>query len=125
MGLPRDPQTNRVQLKVKGPDGTEVNPVELVDALPVTQDEDERNKIIDTLVWICNEYAFGVNLYQNTTGVWENRKHVTGLPMEDEIDKYNQFMPIGRTPEEREKVAELNWGFAGIQKIWSGDIKPR
>jgi len=125
MGLPRDPQTNRVQLKVKGPDGTEVNPVELVDALPVTQDEDERNKIIDTLVWICNEYAFGVNLYQNTTGVWENRKHVTGLPMEDEIDKYSQFMPIGRTPEEREKVAELNWGFAGIQKIWSGDIKPR
>jgi peptide/nickel transport system substrate-binding protein len=125
MGLPRNPDTNRVEFTVKGPDGTEVNPVELVDRLPVISDEAERNKIIDTLVWICNENAYGVNLYQNTTGVWENRKHVIGLPMEDEIDKYNQFMPIGRTPEEVQKVAELNWGFCGIQKIWSGDLKPR
>ncbi len=125
MGLPRNAQTNRVELKVAGPDGQEVNPVQLVDSLPTIQDEAERNKIIDTLVWICNENAYGVNLYQNTTGVWENRGHVTGLPMEDEIDKYGQFMPVGRTPEEIQKIAELNWGFCGIQKIWSGDLKPR
>lgn len=125
MGLPRDPDTNRVELTVNGLDGTEVNPIALVDSLPTIIDEAERNRIIDTLVWICNENAYGVNLYQNTTGVWENRKNVTGLPMEDEIDEYNQFMPVGRTPEEIQKIAELNWGFCGIQKIWSGDLKPR
>lgn len=125
MGLPRDPETNRVKITVKDMDGNEVNPVELVDRLPTIKDEAERNKIIDTLVWICNENAYGVNLYQNTTGVWENRKNVTGLPMEDEIDDFNQFMPVGRTPEEIQKIAELNWGFCGIQKIWSGDLKPR
>jgi peptide/nickel transport system substrate-binding protein len=115
----------KVVLKVQGPDGVEVDPVALVDSLPTLADEAERNKIIDTLVWIANENAYGVNLYQNTTGVWENRKDVTGLPMEDEIDKYKQFMPVGRTPEEIQKIAELNWGFCGIQKIWSGDLKPR
>jgi peptide/nickel transport system substrate-binding protein len=124
MGLPRNAQ-NMVEMKVKGPDGTEVDPVALVDSLPTLADEAARNKIIDTLVWICNENAYGVNLYQNTTGVWENRKDVAGLPMESEIDKFNQFMPVGRTPEEIQKVAELNWGFCGIQKIWSGDLKPR
>lgn len=125
MGLPRDPETNRVNLKVKGPDGTEVDPIELVDKLPVTADEEERQKIIDTLVWICNEYAFGANLYQNTTGVWLNRKTITGLPMEDEIDKYNQFMPVGRNFEEIVDIAELNIGFADMYVIWSGDLKPR
>lgn len=126
MGIPWDDEKGKpIWENIKGPDGTEVDPIELVDKLLVTPDEKERQKIIDTLVWICNENAFAVNLYQNTTGRWMNRGTVTGLPREDEIDKYYQFMPVARDREEAVEIALLNTGFGGWHLIRTGRLKPR
>jgi peptide/nickel transport system substrate-binding protein len=68
-------------------------------------------------VWIANEYAFGMNLYENVTGTWFNRGTVKNLPDNGRIDEFKQMMPVYESGELLEKSAELNMGFAGYSML--------
>lgn len=100
--------------------GEPTDPIELILSLPYIEDAGERMAIADRLAWIADEYCFGVNLYQNCTGIWENRATTAGLPYEDAIDEYHQFMPVPETDDpEFANIVNLNWGFSGYIKMIS------
>ena len=67
--------------------GELTDPIELILSLPYIEDNGESMAIDDRLAWIADEYCFGINLYQNCTGIWENRATTAGLPYEDAIDE--------------------------------------
>lgn len=113
MKVPADPKTGRPVWDVEDWDGKKVDPCAVLRQMPLMQDERERQYWIDRLVWIANEYAFALNLYQNVTGEWYNRGMVKNLPLEDRIDEFHQMMPIPESGEILQKTAELNIGFAG------------
>lgn len=100
--------------------GELTDPIELILSLPYIEDTGERMAIADRLAWIADEYCFGINLYQNCTGIWENRATTAGLPYEDAIDEYHQFMPVPETDDpEFANIVNLNWGFSGYIKMIS------
>ena len=99
--------------------GDPIDPVQVLLDMPSMESEEERLAWAEKLVWVANEECFGINLYQNCTGIWENRAHTQGLPYEDQIDANNQFMPVPDIDDpELEKIAALNWGFAGYNKLF-------
>ncbi len=99
--------------------GEPTDPIELINSMPYITDEAERLAIAERLSWIANEYCFGVNLYQNCTGIWENRATTAGLPYEDKIDEYSQFMPVPEIDDpEFANIVNLNWGFSGYMKLF-------
>ncbi|MCL2060744.1 MAG: ABC transporter substrate-binding protein, partial [Oscillospiraceae bacterium] len=122
-GTPVDENTNKIMLKLNDWDGVEFDVTEYLDKIPITSDEAEVQMMIDRLVWAANEYAFGINLYQNATGVWENRANTKNLPMEHLLDTGNAgfpqwiVQPTDPTHPEYEAISELNWGFSGIEKL--------
>ena len=100
--------------------GELTDPIELILSLPYIEDTGERMAIADRLAWIADEYCYGINLYQNCTGIWENRATTAGLPYEDAIDEYHQFMPVPETDDpEFANIVNLNWGFSGYIKMIS------
>lgn len=120
MKFPLNKDTGKPTISgIKDFDGNDVDPVALVNQIPQMTTDAARQKAIDQLVWIANEYCFGINLYQNTTGVWENRKDVKNLPYADQIDANKQFMKVPTSLKEAGPVAELNWGFGGYVKLFT------
>lgn len=110
-------EKKRINLELEDWDGKKFDVYDTIDLLVTSTDEAARQLAVDRLVWAANENAFAITLYQNVTGVWENRAHVNGLPMIEKADEYKQWMPLPETEEELEAYANLNWGFAGIQKL--------
>lgn len=99
-------------------DGKKVDPYKVMMAMPWMQDEKERQYWIDRLVWIANDNAYCINLYQNVTGEWYDRSLVKNLPLEDRIDEFHQMMPIPESGDVLQKTAELNLGFAGYSVLF-------
>ena len=126
MKVPEDPaKTNPTPLwAVADWDGKKVDPYDVLTRMPYMPDEQERQYWIDRLVWIANDNAFCINLYQNVTGEWYDRSMVKNLPQEDRIDEFHQMML--KIPDEGDvlqKTAELNLGFAGYSvMLW---LEPR
>ncbi|MEI6809769.1 MAG: ABC transporter substrate-binding protein [bacterium] len=126
MKVPEDPsKKNPTPLwNVVDWDGKKVDPFEVIQAMPWMLDEKERQHWIDRLVWIANDNAFCINMYQNVTGEWYDRGMVKNLPQEDRIDEQHQMMlNIPETGDVLQKTAELNLGFAGYSvMLW---LEPR
>lgn len=112
MKVPQDPDTGNPLWDVVDWNGEKVDPYQVIRDLPFMVDEQERQYWTDRLVWIANEYAFGITLFQNVTGAWYNRAMVGNLPQEDRIDEFNQMMPIPVDGENLQKTADLV-GFGG------------
>lgn len=132
MGVSRDETTNRINYTLKDWDGREFSPMDYLTRIPITNDEKEVQEMVDRLIWAANEYALGINLYQNATGVWENRAHTANLPMEDQISAgtngFPQWMVQPTDPRDPNfgPFSEMNWGFAGIEKLLNPDaLAPR
>lgn len=118
MGIPRDEVTNRPVYDVVDFNGEPTDPIELIASMPYLENEADRLAIAERLSWIANEYCFGINLYQNVTGIWENRATTAGLPYQDKIDEHNQFMPIPEVDDPLfAEIVNLNWGFSGFMKL--------
>jgi peptide/nickel transport system substrate-binding protein len=118
MKVPEDPATGNPLWDVVDWDGKKVDPCKVIQAMPRMLDEKERQYWIDRLVWIANENAFAINLYQNVTGEWYNRGLVKNLPLEDRIDEFHQMMPIPQGGDVLQKTAELNPGFGGCSLLF-------
>jgi len=118
MKVPEDPETGHPVWDVEDWDGKKLDPYKLLQEMPYMQDARERQYWIDRLIWIANENAFAINLYQNVTGEWYNRGMVKNLPLEDRIDEFHQMMPIPESGEVLQKTAELNIGFAGASVLF-------
>jgi len=125
-GLPRDPKTGKLTLKLKGPDGKEIDVAKILDEYPYTYDLKKRMKMVNDLVYAINENAFNIALYQNTTGVWINTKTFGGkLPMADQFAKYNRNMPLPTNKEDKRRIAILNLGFGGYMSLVNGEYQPK
>jgi peptide/nickel transport system substrate-binding protein len=99
--------------------GTPTDPIALIDSMPYLENEADRLAIAERLSWIADEYCFGINLYQNVTGIWENRATTAGLPHADQIDEYDGFMPVPSLDDpEFANIVNLNWGFSGYMKLF-------
>lgn len=107
----------RIDVELEDWDGNKFDVYDTIDSLVTETDAAKRQVAIDRLVWAANENAYSITLYQNVTGVWENRAHTANLPYIEKADEYKQWMPLPETDEEKEAYAKLNWGFAGIQKL--------
>jgi peptide/nickel transport system substrate-binding protein len=118
MKVAEDPRTGHPLWDVVDWDGRKVDPYKVIQAMPGMQDAKERQYWIDRLVWIANENAFAMNLYQNVTGMWYNRALVKNLPLEDRIDEFHQMMPIPESGDVLQKTAELNYGFGGTSVLF-------
>lgn len=123
----KEVDTGKLDLKLPGPDGSIVDVEATLNAIPITADEKERQKLINDLVYIYNENCWAVNWYQNVTGAFLNTKLIDGkFPMESEIAKYNRDMPIPTKPEDIAGVTELNLGFVGGRRLLtSGTYWPK
>lgn len=120
MGIDIDPNTGKaVYGELYDFNGELTDPIELIDAMPYMTSAEERYAAAERLVWIADEYCFGINLYQNCTGIWENRATTKGLPYQDLIDEYNQFMPVPEIDDPYfAEIVNLNWGFSGFMKLF-------
>lgn len=119
------PQAGKLNLVLPGIDGKPVDIDKSIRGLPYIQDDNERKKVVSNLVWITNENAFGIVFFQNVTGTWGNLKTVSGWPWPDGIKKYNRNLPIPTDPDDIERIAETNIGFAGIQMLVDGTYSPK
>lgn len=118
MKVAEDPKTGNPVWDVVDWDGKKVDPYKVIQAMPRMLDEKERQYWIDRLVWIANENAFAINLYQNVTGEWYNRRLVKNLPLESRIDEFHQMMPIPEGGDVLQRTAELNPGFGGCSVLF-------
>ncbi len=120
MGIPVDEATGLpVYEGLVDFNGEPTDPIALINSMPYLYDEADRLAIAERLSWIANEYCFGINLYQNVTGIWENRATTAGLPHADEIDANGQFMPVPTVDDpEFAEIVNLNWGFSGYMKLF-------
>jgi peptide/nickel transport system substrate-binding protein len=99
--------------------GEPTDPIALIDSMPYLTEEADRLAIAERLSWIANENCFGINLYQNVTGIWENRATTGGLPHADAIDENGKFMPVPTIDDpEFANIVNLNWGFSGYMKLF-------
>jgi peptide/nickel transport system substrate-binding protein len=123
MGVSVDPVTNRINYTLRDWDGREFSPMDYLTRIPITNNEKEVQDMVDRLIWAANEYALGITLYQNATGVWENRGHTANLPMEDQISTgtngFPQWMVQPEDPNDPNfaPFSKMNWGFSGIEKL--------
>jgi peptide/nickel transport system substrate-binding protein len=123
MGVSTDEATQRINYTLKDWDGREFSPMDYLTRIPITNNETEVQDMVDRLIWAANEYALGINLYQNATGVWENRAHTANLPMEAQISTgtngFPQWMVQPTDPNDPNfgPFSKMNWGFSGIEKL--------
>ncbi|GHU77347.1 hypothetical protein AGMMS49992_24920 [Clostridia bacterium] len=113
-GWPRTADDGRkLNLQLEDFNGETFDVLESINFLATERDTEKAQKLIDQLVWGANEYAFSVEFYQLITGAFWNRAFVEGFAREDEIDAFNQLMPLNTTddPVYNEKLAEyvFNW----------------
>jgi peptide/nickel transport system substrate-binding protein len=122
-GVSFDDVTKMINYTLKDWDGREFSPMDYLTRIPITNNEKEVQDMVDRLIWAANEYAIGINLYQNATGVWENRAHTANLPMESQISAgtngFPQWMvqPADPTDPNFAPFSKMNWGFSGIEKL--------
>lgn len=110
------PKKDKLNIVLPGPDGKLIDIDKLLNEMVTMNNEDDFKKAASDLIWITSENAFGLDWFQNVTGTWFNMKTTKmakGWPMEDQIQKYNRDMPLPTDPEDIERVAETNFGFAG------------
>ncbi|SHF40153.1 peptide/nickel transport system substrate-binding protein [Caldanaerobius fijiensis DSM 17918] len=122
----KGPNKGQLNMILPGSDGKLVDIDKVLKKMLYMNDE-EMKKAASDLVWIANENAFGLDWFQNVTGTWFNMKTTKmrgGWPMQDLIKKYNRNMPLPTDPEDAERIAETNLGFAGIQMVVDGDFMP-
>lgn len=114
-------------LKGKGYDGSEVDVYSLIDKYPVTQDKEERTKIMSNLAYVYNENVYAVNLFQTSYGVFINMKNVDGnFPNGDKMQEYNRNMPLFTDDVEvNDRIIELNYEFQCNRNWTSGDYWPK
>ena len=111
-------------MTLPGPDGSMVNINDVLNKMLYMTD-DEMKKSAGDLVWIANENAFGLDYFQNVTGVWGNIKMIKGWPYNSaDYQKYNRNMPVPTKADDIERVAETNLGFAGCQMLIDGTYSP-
>lgn len=111
------------KLTLKDWDGKEFEVYGLLKEM-TSMNEADFQSAVDRIVWATNESAYCVNLYQQTTGVWENRSTTKNLPLDAE-NATNNFMRLPESFEEREAVALLNLGFAAGGTKFIGGIQPK
>lgn len=103
----------KLNLQLEDYNGDTFDVLEAINLLAIERDPEKAQKMIDQLVWASNEYAFSIELYQLITGAFWNRAYVKGFAREDEIDDFNQIMPLNTTgdPDYDERLAEyvFNW----------------
>ncbi|SHF88727.1 peptide/nickel transport system substrate-binding protein [Caldanaerobius fijiensis DSM 17918] len=118
------PRKGQLNMVLPGPDGKMVDINKVLNEMLYMSDEDMK-KAAGDLVWIANENAFGLDYFQNVTGVWGNIKTIRGWPYNEQLyQKYNRNMPVPTDPEDIERVAETNLGFAGAQMLVDGTYFP-
>ena len=120
-GMPRDSK-DRLNVKLTGPKGNEINMSTWVDTYNTTLDAAKRKQMANDIAYAMNENAFGVGIYQNVTGVWINTKNFDGnLPMASEIEKYGRNMPLPTKEKDIKDIAKLNLGFGGYLSAADGN----
>ena len=98
---------------------------ELASSLKYINDMEARQQLVDRMVWSLNEFAMGINLYQNVMSIWENARTQENLPMIGRLSGTNRVMPLPETPEEYMSVAALNREYAHhALRFVEGVIRP-
>lgn len=105
------------QIRLTDYNGEEMDVWSMIQEIPLLSRE-EAEVYWSRIVWAVNDYALGINFYQNVTGSWENLALVDGLPMLDRLgntgtfhDRWMPFAPDGT--QEQIDVHEMNIGFSG------------
>jgi len=98
----------------------------LVNRLRFIESEEDRQELVDRIVWSLNEFAMAASLFQSVMAIWENAETQEGLPMEHLITPTNRIMPLPQNAQEFRDIAVLNREFAhhGLRFI-EGNIRPR
>lgn len=126
MGIPVDEVTGEPDYSgiIFDMDGNELDPIAMLKQMPYTDDAAQRLAAAEKLIWAANEACLGINLYQNCTGIWENRATTTGLPYQDQIDEMGntdgipRLMPVPEIDDPYfANIVNLNWGFSGYMKL--------
>jgi len=118
MQLEIDELTNLPVFSMTDWNGESFDVWSLVQSIPFLPPE-EAQPIWERVIWATNEYALGINFYQNVTGSWENLAHVNGLPMLDQMPE-NRWMPFADTGarEDLMSVHNLNVGHSSnVRKL--------
>jgi peptide/nickel transport system substrate-binding protein len=117
MKIRRD-SLGRLDWDVADWDGKKFNPNKMLKDMVYMPDAKQRQYWIDRLVWVANEYCFGINLFQNVNGNFFNRAMVKNLPDEDRVDEYHQWMPIYTEGDLKQKSVELSESFGGFSLLY-------
>ena len=110
MQLEMDPVHDQAIFSVTDMNGASMDVLTYINMLPFLP-PDEARAIYERLIWAVNEYAVGINFYQNVTGSWENIAHVQGLPFMDRLGEgteHPRWAPLPVTLEERMLIHNLN-----------------
>ena len=105
------------QIRLTDYNGEEMDVWSMIQAIPVLPFA-EAQQYWSRIVWAVNDYALGINFYQNVTGSWENLALVEGLPMLDRLGNtgtfHDRWMPFAEDgSQDQIDVHELNIGFSG------------
>ncbi|WP_073343547.1 ABC transporter substrate-binding protein [Caldanaerobius fijiensis] len=118
------PDQGRTNMIFKGPDGKDVNINDVLKKMPYMS-EDELKKVSGDLVWIINENALAFTWFWNTGTTMVNAGQIGGVPMEDQLAKYNRNMPMPATDKDYDDV--MAFWMPGILKYYiaTGQVYPK